>query len=97
MRTSLLAMVFSVSVTRIADLRLPLEFGAARAATVGFGGGIDYPIGDTLGFRLGLRGIVTFLDDNEDEFCDSPSNCPILIDDNALVQWEIFTGLSVRF
>lgn len=64
---------------------------------IGFGGGIDHPIGDTLGFRLGLRGIVTFLDDNEDEFCDSPSNCPILIEDNALVQWEIFTGLSIRF
>ena len=63
----------------------------------GFGGGIDRPIGDNLGFRLGLRGIVTFLDDNEDEFCDSSSNCPILIDDNALVQWEIFTGLSIRF
>lgn len=64
---------------------------------IGFGGGIDYPIGDTLGFRLGLRGIVTFLDDNEDEFCISPSNCPILIDDNKLVQLEIFTGFSIRF
>lgn len=64
---------------------------------IGFGGGIDYPIGDTLGFRLGLRGIVTFLDDNEDEFCDSPSNCSILIDDNKFVQLEVFTGLSIRF
>jgi len=63
----------------------------------GFGGGIDRPIGDNLGFRLGLRGIVTFLDNNEDEFCDSTSSCPIFIDDNALVQWEIFTGLSIRF
>ena len=64
---------------------------------IGFGGGIDYPIGDNFGFRLGLRGIVTFLDDNEDEFCISPANCPILIDDNKLVQVEIFTGLSFRF
>lgn len=64
---------------------------------IGFGGGIDYPIGDTLGFRLGLRGIVTFLDDNDDEFCKSTTDCPILIDDNALVQWEVFTGLSIRF
>ena len=64
---------------------------------IGFGGGIDYPIGDTLGFRLGLRGIVTFLDDNEDEFCVSTIDCPILIDDNKLVQLEIFTGLSFRF
>ena len=63
----------------------------------GFGGGIDYPIGDNFGFRLGLRGIVTFLDDNEDEFCISLANCPILIDDNKLVQVEIFTGLSFRF
>lgn len=64
---------------------------------IGFGGGIDYPIGDTLGFRLGLRGILTFLDDNEDEFCVSTIDCPILIDDNKLVQLEIFTGLSFRF
>ena len=64
---------------------------------IGFGGGIDYPIGDNLGFRLGLRGIVTFLDDNEDEFCASAIDCPILIDDNKLLQWEIFTGLSLRF
>ena len=64
---------------------------------IGFGGGIDYPLGDTFGFRLGLRGIVTFVDDNEDEFCISTIDCPILIDDNALVQLEIFTGLSIRF
>lgn len=73
------------------------ELDSDTRLALGFGSGIDYPIGDSLGFRLGLRGIVTFLDDNEDEFCISPSNCPISIDDNTLVQWEIFTGLSIRF
>ena len=73
------------------------ELDSDTRLAFGFGGGIDRPIGDHLGFRLGLRGIVTFLDDSEDDFCDSTSNCPILIDDNKLVQWEIFTGLSIRF
>lgn len=73
------------------------ELDSDTRLAFGFGGGIDHPIGDNLGFRLGLRGIVTFLDDNEDEFCKSTSNCPILIDDNKLVQLEIFTGLSIRF
>ena len=73
------------------------ELDSDTRPAIGFGGGIDYPIGDNLGFRLGLRGIVTFLDDNDDEFCDSTTNCPILIDDNKFLQWEIFTGLSIRF
>jgi len=73
------------------------ELDSDTRLAFGFGSGINYPIGDNFGFRLGLRGIVTFLDDNEDEFCISPSNCPILIEDNKLVQWEIITGFSIRF
>ena len=73
------------------------ELDSDTGLALGFGGGIDRPIGDNLGFRFGLRGILTFLGDDEDEFCNSTSNCPILVDDNKLVQWEIFTGLGIRF
>lgn len=63
----------------------------------GFGGGIDRPLSDRMGFRLGLRGIVSMLGSDDDELCKSSGNCPIVLDGNTLVQWDLFAGLNFRF
>lgn len=73
------------------------ELDSEIRPALGFGGGIDRRINDKLGLRVGLRGIATFLDTDADDLCDSSSDCPIFIDNSTLVQWEVFTGLSLRF
>ncbi len=65
--------------------------------SLGFGGGFDRRLNDRFGFRLGLRGLVTILDSDDDDLCKSSSNCPILLDGNTLVQWDLFAGLNFRF
>ena len=73
------------------------ELNSDTRPALGFGGGIDRPISDNLGFRVGLRVVATILDTDKDGFCDSSSNCPIEIDSGTLVQTELFAGIGIRF
>lgn len=64
---------------------------------MGIEGGIDYPLTDSISLRLGLRGVVTLVDTDDDAFCESSSDCPIEVSDNVLEQYELFSGLTIRF
>jgi len=75
----------------------PSDVDSATRPALGFGSGIDRRINDSLGYRVGLRGIVTIFEDDDEDFCDSSSDCSIRLDSNSILQWEIFTGLSFRF
>ena len=72
-------------------------FDADTRIALGFEGGIDYRITDSLGLRAGLRGVFTIVDTADGAFCTSSTSCPIVASDNSLEQWELFTGLSFRF
>ena len=72
-------------------------FDTETRPALGFDGGVDYLFSDSLSLRAGLRGVFTFVDTDDDAFCDSSTSCPIVADDNVLEQWEVFTGLTFRF
>jgi hypothetical protein len=75
----------------------PGEVDSATRPALGIGGGIDRRIDDSLGYRVGLRGLMTIFEDDDKSFCDSSSGCTIRLDDNSIMQWEIFIGISFRF
>ncbi len=72
-------------------------FDADTRPSLGFEGGIDYPLSEGLGLRAGVRGVFTVVDTDDDVYCTSSTDCPIESNDNLLEQWELFTGLSFRF
>ncbi len=73
------------------------EFDADTRFAIGFDGGIDYPLTEHLGLRAGLRGVFAFVDTEDGAFCQTSASCPIEVSDSILQQWEVFTGLSIRF
>ena len=64
---------------------------------IGLDGGFDYRIDEQFGIRVGLRSIASVLGTDSTDLCDTSKDCPIRIDDSKLVQWDFYTGLSIRF
>ena len=64
---------------------------------IGIGGGVDYPVGDHLGFRFEGRGIATLMDNSGGVFCGSSQGCTAFFDSSVLLQFEALAGLSFRF
>lgn len=73
------------------------ELGSETRLALGLGGGIDYRITKSLGFRLEGRGIATLLNSRNSIFCGSSSGCSIYIDGDVLWQFELVTGFTFRF
>ena len=73
------------------------EFESDTRPALGLGGGIEYPLGERLGLRVGLQGIFTFVDNKAGAFCKTSVGCPIKANDNSLEQWDLFAGLTFRF
>ncbi len=73
------------------------EFDSYIRPAIGLEGGIDHRFDETFGIRFGIRGIVSILGTDSKDLCDRSNNCPVLIDDSKLTQWDFFTGLSFRF
>ena len=73
------------------------EYEPDTRFAMGLEGGIDYPLTDRVGLRLGLRGLVTIADTDEGAFCRSSTDCPVEASNNSFEQVELFSGLSIRF
>jgi opacity protein-like surface antigen len=64
---------------------------------LGAGGGIDYPIGKNLSFRLEGRGIGTLFDSSGGVFCSSSRGCATYVESSLFLQFEVISGLTFRF
>ena len=64
---------------------------------LGAAGGMDYPLGKRLAFRLEGRGVMTFLDSDSGVFCSSSNGCLVVTDSDVMFQFEAIAGLTFRF
>lgn len=64
-------------------------------ASVSFGGGVKLMVSDHIGFRFEGRGFTTFVDDNDDIYCED-RRC-YSYDEDVLWQVEARAGLIFRF
>ena len=83
----------SGGITRLA----PQEFGLddETRPSVGIGGGVKLMVSDRVGFRFEGRGITTFVDDDDDIYCEG--NRCYRYDETVLWQVEARAGLIFRF
>lgn len=71
-------------------------FDSETRFSMGFGGGVKFMFADNFGIRLEGRGITSFIEDDEEVFCD-PFFCYGYTDEEVLWQFEARFGLILAF
>jgi peptidyl-prolyl cis-trans isomerase SurA len=63
------------------------------------GGGVKYHLSDAMGLRLGLRFMPVYVNSTSSGYgyCDPWYGCYTYYDSNFIYQWDLHTGLSLRF
>lgn len=82
-----------VGITRLSPQGNEFGFDEDERFSASFGGGVKVMWSENLGLRFEARSLWTFLDENDDDFCDDCFD----FDDDVLQQGEARLGLILAF